>query len=131
MLASPDPFNGIEEDFRNLQETKSKLNSPHEEEKFEIIMQGLRSRWEEVKSKITELHPRMQIMAENFSDYKDKLNSLTLWVQKVDQTCEALDCVQDYNEFQPLMEKFQVLNFWPQLFRGGLCYPLNQSLSSV
>ena len=109
MLASPGPFNNVEEDFRNLQETKSKLNSPHEEEKFEVIMQGLRTRWEAVKAKIAELHPRMQIMAENFSDYKDKLSSLALWVQEVEQTCEALERVQDYNEFQPLMEKFQVL----------------------
>lgn len=72
-------------------------------------MQQLRSRWEEVKRKIEELHPRVQVMAENFSEYKEKLQSLVHWVEEAEQTCDALERVQDYNEFQPLMQTFQVL----------------------
>ena len=48
-------------------------------------------------------------MAENFSEYKEKLQSLVHWVEEAEQTCAALECVQDYNEFQPLMQTFQVL----------------------
>jgi len=85
------------------------LTSPQEEEQFETVMQQLRSRWEEVKRKIEELHPRVQVMAENFSEYKEKLQSLVHWVEEAEQTCDALERVQDYNEFQPLMQTFQVL----------------------
>lgn len=86
------------------------MQSPHEEEQFEIAIQQLRAKWDDVKAKIEEFHPRMQVMAENFSNYKDKLHSLAQWVQEAEQACDALDKVQDYNEFQPLMEKFQVLS---------------------
>ena len=109
MLASPDAFRSVEDDFTNLQETKTKLKSPKEKEQFEAVMQELRRRWEEVKRKIEELHPRVQVMAENFSEYKEKLQSLTHWVEEVEQTCDALERVEDYNEFQPLMQTFQVL----------------------
>ena len=108
MLGNPDAINSIEDDFCNLQEAKSQLQLPHEEEQLETAVRELRTRWDEVKTKIDELHPKMQIMAENFSDYKDKLQSLAQWVQDVEKTCDALDKVQDYNEFQPLMENFQV-----------------------
>ena len=111
MLASPDAFRSVEDDFCNLQETKTKLKSPKQEEQFDAVIQQLRSRWEEVKRKIDELHPRVQVMAENFSEYKEKLQSLAHWVQGVEQTCDALERVEDYNEFQPLMQTFQVL--WP------------------
>ena len=104
-LASPDPFNAIEENFRHLQEAKSKL-SLADEEKVEV--QELRTRWEELKAKIAELQSQMQLTAENFSDFKDKLHSLVNWVEEVEQTCEGLGRVRGYNEFQPLMEKFQV-----------------------
>lgn len=106
-LASPDPFNAIEENFRHLQEAKSKL-SLADEEKVEVVVQELRTRWEELKAKIAELQSRMQLTAENFSDFKDKLHSLVNWVEEVEQTCEGLGRVQGYNEFQPLMKKFQV-----------------------
>ena len=109
VLASSDAFRRVEDDFSNLQETKTKLTSPQEEEQFETVMQQLRSRWEEVKRKIEELHPRVQVMAENFSEYKEKLQSLVHWVEEAEQTCDALERVQDYNEFQPLMQTFQVL----------------------
>ena len=109
VLASSDAFRSVEDDFCNLQDTRAKLKSPQEEEQFEIVMQQLRSRWEEVKCKIEELHPRVQVMAENFSEYKDKLQSLVQWVEEAEQTCDALERVQDYNEFQPLMQTFQVL----------------------
>ncbi|KAJ7337132.1 hypothetical protein OS493_009986 [Desmophyllum pertusum] len=56
VLASPDAFHSVEDDFLNLQETKSKLKSRQEEEQFEIVMQELPSRWEEVQRKIEELH---------------------------------------------------------------------------
>ena len=108
MLASPDVFRSIEDDFHNLLETKSKLNSPQEEEQFDAVMQQLRSRWEEVQRKIEELHPWVQVMAENYSEYKEKLQSLTDWVERVEQACDALERVEDYNEFQPLMQTFQV-----------------------
>ena len=106
-LASPDPFNAIEENFRHLQEAKSKL-SLADEEKVEVVVQELRTRWEELKAKIAELQSQMQLTAENFSDFKDKLHSLVNWVEEVEQTCEGLGRVRGYNEFQPLMEKFQV-----------------------
>lgn len=106
-LASPDPFNAIEENFRHLQEAKSKL-SLADEEKVEVVVQELRTRWEELKAKIAELQSQMQLTAENFSDFKDKLHSLVNWVEEVEQTCEGLGRVQGYNEFQPLMKKFQV-----------------------
>lgn len=109
VLASPDAFRSVEDDLCNLQETKTKLKSPKEEEQFDIVMQQLRARWEEVKHKIEELHPRVQVMAENFSEYKEKLQSLAHWVEEVEQTCDALERVEDYNEFQPLMQTFQVL----------------------
>ena len=111
VLGNPDTINSIDEDFRNLQDAKSKLHLPQEEEQLETAVRELRTRWDEVKNKIDELHPKMQIMAENFSDYKDKLQSLAHWVQDVEKTCDALDKVQDYNEFQPLMENFQVCFF--------------------
>lgn len=72
-------------------------------------MQQLRSRWEEVKRKIEELHPRVQVMAENFSEYKEKLQSLVHWAEEAEQTCDVLERVQNYNEFQLLMQTFQVL----------------------
>ena len=106
-LASPDPFNAIEENFRHLQEAKSKL-SLADEEKVEVVVQELRARWEELKAKIADLQSRMQLTAENFSDFKDKLHSLVNWMEEVEKTCEGLGRVQGYNEFQPLMEKFQV-----------------------
>ena len=106
-LASPDPFNAIEENFRHLQEAKSKL-SLADEEKVEVVVQELRARWEELKAKIAELQSRIQLTAENFSDFKDKLHSLVNWVEEVEQTCEGLGRVRGYNEFQPLMKKFQV-----------------------
>ena len=106
-LASPDPFNAIEENFRHLQEAKSKL-SLADEEKVEVVVQELRTRWEELKAKIAELQSQMQLTAENFSDFKDKLHSLVNWVEEVEQTCEGLGRVRAYNEFQPLMEEFQV-----------------------
>lgn len=106
-LASPDPFNAIEENFRHLQEAKSKL-SLADEEKVEVVVQELRTRWEELKAKIAELQSQMQLTAENFSDFKDKLHSLVNWVEEVEQTCEGLGRVRGYNEFQPLMKKFQV-----------------------
>ena len=106
-LASPDPFNAIEENFRHLQEAKSKL-SLADEEKVEVVVQELRTRWEELKAKVAELQSQMQLTAENFSDFKDKLHSLVNWVEQVEQTCEGLGRVRGYNEFQPLMEKFQV-----------------------
>ena len=106
-LASPDPFNAIEENFRHLQEAKSKL-SLADEEKVEVVVQELRTRWEELKAKIAELQSQMQLTAENFSDFKDKLHSLVNWVEEVEQTCEGLGRVQGYNEFQSLMKKFQV-----------------------
>ena len=106
-LASPDPFNAIEENFRHLQKAKSKL-SLADEEKVEVVVQELRTRWEELKAKIAELQSQMQLTAENFSDFKDKLHSLVNWVEEVEQTCEGLGRVQGYNEFQPLMKKFQV-----------------------
>lgn len=109
VLASPDDFRGVEDDFCSLQETQTKLKSPHEEEQFDIVMQQLRSRWEDVKGKIEELHPRVQIVAENFSEYKEKLQSLVYWVEEAEQICDALGHVEDYNEFQPLMQAFQVL----------------------
>lgn len=108
VLGNPDAINSIEEDFSNLQEAKSKLQTPHEEEQLETAVRELRTRYDEVKTKIDDLHPKMQIMAESFSDYKDKLQSLARWVQDVEKTCDSLDRVQDYNEFQPLMENFQV-----------------------
>ena len=108
-MASSDAFSSVEEDFCNLQDTRTKLKSPQDEEQFEIVMQQLRSRWEEVKRKIEELHPRVQVMAENFSEYKEKLQSLVHWVEEAEQTCDSLGRVQDYNEFQPLMQTFQVL----------------------
>lgn len=111
MLASPDVFRSMEDDFHNLQETKSKLNSPQEEEQFDAVMQQLRSRWEEVQRKIEELHPWVQVMAENYSEYKEKLQSLTDWVERVEQACDALERVEDYNEFQPLMQTFQVEDY--------------------
>ena len=106
-LASPDPFNTIEENFRHLQEAKSKL-SLADEENVEVVVQELRARWEELKAKIAELQSRIQLTAENFSDFKDKLHSLVNWVEEVEQTCEGLGRVRGYNEFQPLMKKFQV-----------------------
>ena len=106
-LASPDPFNAIEENFRHLQEAKSKL-SLADEEKVEVVVQELRTRWEELKAKTAELQSQMQLTAENFSDFKDKLHSLVNWVEQVEQTCEGLGRVRGYNEFQPLMEEFQV-----------------------
>lgn len=106
-LASPDPFNAIEDNFRHLQEAKSKL-SLADEEKVEVVVQELRTRWEELKAKIAELQSQMQLTAENFSDFKDKLHSLVNWVEQVEQTCEGLGRVRGYNEFQPLMEEFQV-----------------------
>ena len=106
-LASPDPFNAIEENFRHLQEAKSKL-SLADEEKVEVVVQELRTRWEELKAKIAELQSQMQLTAENFSDFEDKLHSLVNWVEEVEQTCEGLGRVQGYNEFQSLMKKFQV-----------------------
>lgn len=106
-LASPDPFNAIEENFRHLQEAKSKL-SLADEEKVEVVVQELRARWEELKAKIAELQSRIELTAENFSDFKDKLHSLVNWVEEVEQTCEGLGRVRGYNEFQPLMKKFQV-----------------------
>lgn len=109
VLASSDAFRSVEDDFCNLQDTMTKLKSPQEEEQFEIVIQQLRSKWEEVKRKIEELHPRVQVMAENFSEYKEKLQSLVHWVEEAEQTCDALERVQDYNEFHPLMQKFQVL----------------------
>lgn len=109
VLASSDAFSSVEDDFCNLQDTMTKLKSPQEEEQFEIVIQQLRSKWEEVKRKIEELHPRVQVMAENFSEYKEKLQSLVHWVEEAEQTCDALERVQDYNEFHPLMQKFQVL----------------------
>lgn len=109
VLASSDAFRSVEDDFCNLQDTMTKLKSPQEEEQFEIVIQQLRSKWEEVKRKIEELHPRVQVMAENFSEYKEKLQSLDHWVEEAEQTCDALERVQDYNEFHPLMQKFQVL----------------------
>lgn len=109
VLASSDAFRSVEDDFCNLQDTMTKLKSPREEEQFEIVIQQLRSKWEEVKRKIEELHPRVQVMAENFSEYKEKLQSLVHWVEEAEQTCDALERVQDYNEFHPLMQKFQVL----------------------
>ena len=109
VLASSDAFSSVEEDFCNLQDTRTKLKSPQDEEQFEIVMQQLRSRWVEVKRKIEELHPRVQVMAENFSEYKEKLQSLVHWVEEAEQTCDSLGRVQDYNEFQPLMQTFQVL----------------------
>ena len=111
MLASPDVFRSMEDDFHNLQETKSKLNSPQEEEQFDAVMQQLRSRWEEVQRKIEELHSWVQVMAENYSEYKEKLQSLTDWVERVEQACDALERVEDYNEFQPLMQTFQVEDY--------------------
>lgn len=108
MLSSPEAFRRIEEDFDNLQETKSKVKSPQEEEQFEAIMQQLRSSWEDVQGKIKELHPKVQVMADAYSEYKENLRLLTNWVDKVEEACEALECVEDYSEFQPLMEKFQV-----------------------
>lgn len=109
VLASSDAFRSVEDDFCHLQDTRTKLKSPQEEEQFEILIEQLRSRWEEVKRKIDELHPRVQVMAENFSEYKEKLQSLVHWVEEAEQTCAALERVQDYNEFQPLMQSFQVL----------------------
>ena len=106
-LASPDPFNTLEENFRHLQEAKSKLSFA-DEEKVEVVVQELRTRWEELKAKIAELQSQMQLTAENFSDFKDKLHSLVNWVEEVEQTCEGLGRVRGYSEFQPLMEKFQV-----------------------
>ena len=108
VLANPDAFNSVEKDFLDLQETKTKIQSPQEEEQFETAIQELRTRWEQVKGKIEELHPRMQIMAENFTDYKDKLDSLAHWVQQIEQTCSVLDNVQDCSEFHPLRENFEV-----------------------
>ena len=108
VLANPDAFNSVEKDFLDLQETKTKIQSPQEEEQFETAIQELRTRWEQVKGKIEELHPRMQIMAENFTDYKDKLDSLAHWVQQIEQTCSALGNVQDCSDFQPLRENFEV-----------------------
>ena len=52
-------------------------------------------------------------MAENFSEYKEKLQSLVHWVEEAEQVCTALERVDDYNEFQPLMETFQVLSLSP------------------
>lgn len=109
VLASSVAFRSVEDDFCNLQDTMTNLKSPQEEEQFEIVIQQLRSKWEEVKRKIEELHPRVQVMAENFSEYKEKLQSLVHWVEEAEQTCDALERVQDYNEFHPLMQKFQVL----------------------
>ena len=109
VLASSGAFRSVEDDFCHLQDTRTKLKSPQEEEQFEILIQQLRSRWEEVKRKIEELHPRVQVMAENFSEYKEKLQSLVHWVEEAEQTCAALECVQDHNEFKPLMQTFQVL----------------------
>ena len=109
VLASPDAFRGIEDDFCSLQETQAKLKSPQEEEQFDIVMQQLRSRWEVVKGKIMELHPRVQIVAENFCEYKEKLQSLVHWVEEAEQICYALGHVENFNEFQPLMQAFQVL----------------------
>ena len=112
-LASPDAFRSVEDDFCNLQETQTKLNSPQDEEHFDTVIQQLRLRWEEVKRKIEELHPRVQVMAENFSEYKEKLQSLVHWVGEAEQICDALGRVEDHNEFQPLMQTFQVLEaFW-------------------
>ena len=108
VLASPDAFRGVEDDFCSLQETQAKLKSPQEEE-FDIVMQQLRSRWEDVKGKIVELHPRVQIVAENFCEYKEKLHSLVHWVEEAEQICYALGHVENFNEFQPLMQAFQVL----------------------
>lgn len=108
VLSSPEAFRRIEEDFDNLQETKSKVKSPQEEEQFEAIMQKLRSSWEDVQGKIKEMHPKVQVMADAYSEYKENLRLLTDWVDKVEEACEALECVEDYSEFQPLMEKFQV-----------------------
>ena len=52
-------------------------------------------------------------MAENFSEYKEKLQSLVHWVGEAEQICDALGRVEDHNEFQPLMQTFQVLEaFW-------------------
>ena len=73
-----------------------------------MVVQELRTRWEELKAKIAELQSQMQLTAENFSDFKDKLHSLVNWVEEVEQTCEGLGRVRGYNEFQPLMKKFQV-----------------------
>ena len=73
-----------------------------------MVVQELRARWEELTAKIAELQSRIQLTAENFSDFKDKLHSLVNWVEEVEQTCEGLGRVRGYNEFQPLMKKFQV-----------------------
>lgn len=108
MLANPNAIQNVEEDFLKLQESKATLQSPSDEELFEDAVEQLRARWHEVKGKIAELQPRMQIMMENFSDYKEKLRSVVVWVQRLEKLCQALDNVQDYIEFQPLMENFQV-----------------------
>lgn len=108
VLSSRDAFRSIEEDFDNLQKTKSKVNSPEEEEQFEDAVKQLRSKWEVVQGKIKELHPKVQIMADAYSEYKERLMLLKEWVEKLEDACEALERVEDYNEFQPLMETFQV-----------------------
>lgn len=108
MLANPDAIQTVEEDFLKLQERKATLQSPSDKELFENAIEQLRARWQEVKGKIEEFQPRMQIVMENFSDYAEKLRSVVVWVQRLEKLCQALDNVQDYIEFQPLMENFQV-----------------------
>jgi len=115
VLSSPDAFRSVEDDFCILQQTKTKLTSPQEEEQFEAAVEQLRSRWEEVKRKIEELHPRVQGMAGNFSEYKEKLQSLVNWVEEAEQVCNALERVDDYNEFLPLMQTFQVMQAFSPL----------------
>ena len=82
-----------------------------------MVVQELGARWEELKAKIAELQSRMQLTAENFSDFKDRLHSLVNWVEEVEQTCDSLGRVQGYNEFQPLMEKYQVFLVYNHLKR--------------
>ena len=108
VLANPSLFKSIEEDFLKLQESRAHLQSPNDGDLFETSIEQLIGRWQGVKHNIEELHPRIQIMADNFSDYKDKLQLLVHWVQGLNKVCRGLDNVQDYLEFQPLMENFQV-----------------------
>ena len=108
VLANPSLFKSVEEDFLKLQESRAHLQSPNDGDPFETSIEQLIGRWQGVKHNIEELHPRMQIVADNFSDYKDKLQLLVHWVQGLNKVCRGLDNVQDYLEFQPLMENFQV-----------------------
>ena len=107
-LACPESFTSTEENFNHLQETKEKLKSTPDEEKFDAAIQELRSKWDDVQEKIHELRPRVKVMAESYSEYEEKLQALLHWLQKTEDTFKALESVADYNEFQPLLESLRV-----------------------